>query len=146
MPDKLKRKDQFTWNGYISGHPWYYVLGGTILTPKQIMSKVQMKEYKGYMWDAMQAADNKPEPQRSEALREIWEKVLKDYRSDLSTYRKYVHKLRRYRRENFQTIDRLVCEDIHVSISLKHNHLYNDFAHLIRLHDLLSYQPDLFAH
>jgi len=37
------------------------------------------------------------------------------------------------------------CTDIHTGISLKHNHLYNDFAHLLTLDNLLSKQPDLFG-
>jgi len=38
----------------------------------------------------------------------------------------------------------LVCADIHMSMSLKYNHLYNRFAHLIVIDDYLSQQPDLF--
>jgi hypothetical protein len=34
--------------------------------------------------------------------------------------------------------------DIHMSMSLKHNHIYNQFAHLLTLDELLGRQRDLF--
>ena len=35
-----------------------------------------------------------------------------------------------------------ICSDIHTNMSLKHNHLYDDFAHLVYIDDLLSQQPE----
>ena len=38
-----------------------------------------------------------------------------------------------------------VCRDIHTNISLKHNHLFNNLAHLHYIDELLSFQEDLFG-
>ena len=38
----------------------------------------------------------------------------------------------------------MACNDIHTALSLKHNHLVNNFAHLITLDELLTKQMDLF--
>ena len=134
-----------TTNNYSSGHPWYYKLGGTILKPGQIIERVKAAGYQGYMADDLQAADNKTEPQRSEALRKIKQKVISDYRSDMSCYRELACQLRAIRQQEGQISEGAGCSDLHTSISLKHNHLYNDFAHLIRIDELLSRQPDLFG-
>lgn len=104
----------------------------------------QKRGYQGYMSDDIKAADKKPEPQRSEALRAIKDKVIHSYRSDLSCYRELACELRRYQQELTLTIDSPVCENVHKNISIEHNHLYNDFAHLVLLDELLSHQPDLF--
>ncbi len=131
-------------NAYGAGHCWYYKLGGEILKPKAIIKSVRDRNYKGYMASDIQAAEKKPEPQRSQALRAIKDKVIKDYRRDLSRYRELACELRRYRQEN-GLVDHGSCAlDLHTSISLKHNHLFNDFGHLAYLDKLLSYQPDLF--
>ena len=131
-------------NGYGAGHPWYYVLGGPILKPRQIIKRIKENGYQGYMADDIKIADKKPEPQRSEALRAIKGNVIRSYRRDLSCYRKLACELRRYQQEHALAIDSPVCESIHTNISLKHNQLYNDFAHLVLLDELLSHQPDLF--
>ncbi len=129
---------------YGAGHCWYYKLGGEILKPKAIIESVKVRNYEGYMASDIQAAEKKPEPQRSEALRVLKDKVIKDYRRDLSRYRELACELRRYRQEN-GLIDHESCAlDLHTSISLKHNHLFNDFGHLLCLDKHLSYQADLF--
>lgn len=131
-------------NSYGTGHPWYYVLGGPVLKPRKIIERIKERKYQGYMADDIITADRKPEPQRSEALRAIKDKAIRSYRRDLSCYRELACELRKYRQRHALTIDIHVCENIHTNISLKHNHLYNDFAHLILLDELLSRQPDLF--
>lgn len=129
---------------YGSGHPWYYVLGGSTLKPKEILQAVKAKGYKGYMAETMRKADNQIEPQRSEALRKIKEKVLNDFWNDLSCYRALAYELHCDRKKHGVISD--AHADIHTSMSLKHNHLYNDFANLITLDELLSRQPDLFGY
>lgn len=137
-------KPDFTWHGYSSSHPWYYVLGGIALMPSDIITCVKASGYKGYLEEDIGKADRKPEPQRSESLRAIKEKVLADLWRDLSRYRALVCALRKYRKECDYNGPH-ECADSHMSISLKHNHLYNGFAHLLTLNNLLERQPDLFG-
>lgn len=132
-------------NEYSTGHPWYYKLGGAVLKPKQIIIKVKENGYRGYMREEIQKADNKPEPQRSESLRKIRDQVFESCQNNLSIYRKVVCDLHRDRKENgIIQNDGNASNDIHMSMSLKHNHLYNDFAHIEYLNKLIAHQYDLF--
>jgi hypothetical protein len=131
-------------HSYSSGHPWYYVLGGSVLMPSEILTAVRASGYQGYMAERIYVADALAEPKRSESLRAIKANVLNHFWADLSRYREVVRELRSYRR-SLGAMDTLnKCKAVHESVSLKHNHLYNNFAHLVRLDDLLSKQPDLF--
>lgn len=125
------------------GHPWYYVLGGAVLPPRAILERTRARNYRGYMSCEIDRIDRMDEPKRSEALRSIKDRVLKDYRADLSIYRQCACELHRTRRECQN--DPPECLDIHVSLSLKHNHLWNNLAHLAELDRLLSRQGDLFG-
>lgn len=132
--------------GYSPGHPWHYKLGGAIRTPKQILYAVISSGYQGYMADDIKQAGNKSEPDRSAALRVIRKKALKDLKADLSSYRRFTCELREYRKMDKSEQDsQPLCSDIHTTMSLKYNHLYNDFAHLYYIDILLSQQPDLFG-
>lgn len=127
---------------YEPGHPWCYVLGGPVLYPSGILAGVRRQAYQGYRTD-IDAGDRLPEPQRSAELRRIRSEILADLRADLSRYRGVVSALRRHRRQPGD--HRPECADVHVSVSLKHNHLANDFAHLLKIDALLAQQPDLFS-
>jgi len=129
---------------YSPGHPWYYKLGGGVHKPKQILAAVTNDSYQGYMADDIKQADGKHEPQRTSALRNLREAVIIRLHADLERYREVVCDLRRYRITNKQEVQP-ICSDVHTSMSLKYNHLYNDFAHLVYIDDLLSQQPDLFG-
>lgn len=61
-------------------------------------------------------------------------------RSDLSRYRRVVFLLHEHRKETSE----ITCAEVHTSVSLKHNHIYNELAHLAWIDDLLSVQLDLF--
>lgn len=139
-------KSNLECNGYQPGHPWYFFLGGRIPTPKQIIADVKASKYKGYREDEFLTADRKEEPHRSAALRRIRDEEIQGYRKDLSRYRKLACELRKYRltQELSKSEDVISCDDIHVNINLKYNHLFNRFAHLLYLDELLSRQPDLF--
>lgn len=130
---------------YAAGHPWYYLLGGKILSPKEILAAVKEKNIKGYMEDEIETINRKHEPQRSEALRALEKKIIADYRQNLSRYLELARALRRRRREGLEASNPSQCEDIHVNISLKQSHLINNLAHLHQIHELLTYQLDLFA-
>ena len=84
---EAKEPIEFTRGGYGAGHPWYYKLGGKVLSPKQIRQSVRHSGYQGSMRADIEAADDKSEPQRSNALRAIKTKVLDDLVADLSGYR-----------------------------------------------------------
>lgn len=130
---------------YVAGHPWYYLLGGKILSPKEILAAVKEKNIKGYMEDEIETINRKHEPQRSEALRALEKKIIADYRQNLSRYLELARALRRRRREGLEASNPSQCEDIHVNIGLKQSHLINNLAHLRQIHELLTYQLDLFA-
>lgn len=134
-----------SYHAYNSGHPWYYLLGGPILLLKDIQSAARQSKYRGYRRDDIRAADNKTEPARTAALRAIQSEVVIELKRDIAGYRTRVLQLRRYRAANALPDKPRACDDIHTNISLKHNHLFNDFAHLITLDDLLSKQGDLFG-
>ncbi len=130
--------------GYSSGHSWYYHLGGKPLSPKQIRAEVHASDYRGYAAADIVAADRLAEPKRSQRLRAFQARFQDDLRRDLSRYRQCVRALRLYRAAHDGRAIERVCDGVHVAISLKHNHLVNDFAHLIWLEDLLALQRDLF--
>ncbi len=136
-------------NPYDAGHPWYYRLGGAVHKPKAILKATRDNKYQGYNRDNIHQADDRAEPQRSSDLRLLREGALKDFRTNIAIYRKYACELREYRLldEAGQKAhdDKIFCSDIHLNMSLKYCHLYNDLAHLYLIDDLLSYQADLFA-
>ncbi|WP_367389080.1 hypothetical protein [Lewinella sp. LCG006] len=132
-------------NGYEPGHPWYYFLGGTVRTPRQIMEAVQNSGYLGYDVERIEKADARMEPQHSEALRQLKTEALDAYKKDLARYRELAFQLSQKRKNERTAEQGRACEDIHVNLSLKHNHLYNRFAHLIQLEERLQRQLDLFG-
>lgn len=138
----MARNDSQT--GYDPGHPWYYLRGGKILSFKEIRQSVIESGYQGYMIDRIQDADDKIEPRRSELLRTIRAEVIATFRSDAHFYRSCATALRQRRAKGLDAKQPRCCEEVHQSIALKHNHLFNDFAILIVLNDRLSQQMDLF--
>lgn len=129
--------------GYGIGHPWHYVLGGDIPTPKQILAYVDT-DYRGHREREIAAAHRVEEPRRSKRLQTIREEVKAALRADLSRYRKLACRLRAERRETPDFQAEPFFTDLPVSISLKFAHVYNGFAHLRYLESLPSPQPDLF--
>jgi hypothetical protein len=141
----MQHHSQTTHCGYGAGHPWYYLLGGAVLSPKQIKVKVRQSGYQGYLGGDIAAADRKPEPQRSQALRSLRARAMEELKRDMSGYRRRALGLHRYRALNPLPERPTRCADIHTNISLKHNHLVNDFAHLSTIDAMLSVQTDLFG-
>lgn len=131
--------------GYNSGHPWYYYLGGRRPRLKEIKAEAEASGYHGNMARDIAQADGYAEPKRSHALRAMWERACRELARDVSGYRERARELVRRRGEGLDDIKEASCHDVHVNLSLKHNHLFNDFAHLARLADLLSKQGDLFG-
>lgn len=131
----------YTHSGYHAGHPWYYVLGGAVLSPSTIRNEVESSDYGGYLAHHILELAGKTEPQRSNALNDMRAKIVADLRADLSGYRECVGKLRTFR--THMTESERKCEDVHTAISLKHNHIVNDLANLKTL-DGLPTQGDLF--
>jgi hypothetical protein len=145
MERKMSRQqEQSSPNTYSPGHPWFYLLGGRVLTPKEIKKSVRASDYKGWRADELKKLEAKAEPQRSQGLRKLRAVVIAELADDLSRYRQVALDLYRYRRRTAG--QELPCHGVHTSASLKHNHLYNDFAHLNAIDDLLAQQPDLFGY
>lgn len=138
------QKECKTVGGYREGHPWYYVLGGEPPKLKEIREAAVTSGYRGCREEAILKADHMPEPKRSETLRCYRTRALEDLDRDIRVFRKCGRDLRRFQREPYDTSERPRCLDVHVAMSLKYNHLYNDFAHLKLLDELLSRQRDLF--
>ena len=135
--------DYMAYHDYNAGHPWYYKLGGAVLKPKAILEAVKVSGYQGYLAEDIAGANNKTEPQRSMALREIKEKVLVEMWRNISSYRTYASQLRKERQGSNSELENHSSNDLHMSMSLKHNHIYNDLAHLHNLDRLLD-QFELF--
>lgn len=131
--------------GYSLGHPWYFLLGGQIPTPKQIKVLTDAGNHSGYLAEGIGQINRRDEPQRSEKLRCLKSNVESSLTNDLSIYRDVVRDLNRYRA--LDTMDKLnpICEEVHVSMGLKISHLINGFAHLNSINGLLDQQRDLFG-
>lgn len=127
-------------SAYPPSHPWFYVLGGVPLTPKQILARVKASKYGGYLQDEITAADYRCEPRRSEDLRAIRSTALQRVSFDLGRYRQAVRQLRQHHAEHPFG----VFAEVHGVVSFKHNHIANELAHLARIDELLSRQRDLF--
>ena len=132
-------------NGYSPGHPWYYLLGGAVLKPRTILAQTRASGYRGCSAAAIEEADRQAEPKRSASLRSLQHRFYDDLQRDLSRYRTCVRNLRMYRQKSIGPDKLASCEGVHVAISLKHNHLVNDFAHLVWLDELMARQGDLFG-
>ncbi len=136
--------ENYEHRGYCPGHPWFYFLGGKPRRPKEILEATRLSGYQGYARDRIAAADAMAEPKRSETLRAMRSGFETDLKRDISRYRECVRELRRtdWIMPDGEAV--ISCSEIHTSLSLKHNHMVNDFAHLIWLDELLSQQLDLF--
>lgn len=130
--------------GYSSGHPWYYVLGGNALYPSEIKASVDLGTYPELMVEDVLKASQMAEPIRSERLRALRLKFRQALLNDLNRYLECVRELRVLRRKTL-TDEKPFCEDIHQSMSFKHNHIYNDYAQLMICENCLAQQADLFA-
>lgn len=129
-------------NHYTPGHPWFYVLGGPVQSLKAIRRSVELSGYRGYR-DEIERAARKAEPKRSAALAALRAKIEVEFASDISGYRRAARTLYLYRRRA-DLAETPECEGVHVAISLKYSHLFNDFAHLIWIDSLEAQQLSLF--
>lgn len=130
--------------GYSSGHPWYFLLGGPIQTPKQIRSEVIAGDYFGYRNGEFEKAAAKHEPKRSRDLRRLRDEIKLELKKDISRYRALACQIRKDRTDNPLTERPTSCDDVHIAIALKRNHIFNGFAHLNGLDRIPVQQADLF--
>ncbi len=131
--------------GYNPGHPWYYFLGGRPRRPREILEATRQSGYQGYAREDIKAAHAMAEPKRSETLRTMRDKFKADLVRDISRYRECVRQLRKGDWKIPDGSEVVSSGDIHTALSLKHNHMVNNFAHLILLDELLAKQADLFG-
>lgn len=141
---RFSTSEPYEHQGYNPGHPWYYFLGGRPKRLKEILEATRACGYQGYARHDIAAADAMAEPKRSETLRVMRAKFEADLRRDISRYRECVRELRRTDWELPQKGVTTASLDIHTARSLKHNHIANNFGHLIYIDELLSKQRDLF--
>ncbi len=114
---------------YSSGHPWYYVLGGHIPSIKEIRLEVRATAYKGYLAGEISKAFG-----NDAKLRSIKDDVEAALKKDISQYRQCAFQLYQYRKTAKESEP--VCDAVHVSVSLKRNHIYNELAHLDYINEL----------
>lgn len=125
---------ELSYHSYKPSHPWYYKLGGKPPSLKAIRDYAITQKYHGYLSDKIAKARRHSEPKRSEHLRHITDNITAYLQRDITIYRQ----LRRH--YALLTLQRKlnqnpnVCDDIHTSLSLKHNHLSNHFIQLHQLH------------
>lgn len=131
-------------NEYSICHPWYYFLGGRVLSPKEIWQSVKIDGYRGYAKEDIEQADKQTEPKRTHKLRALRQQFYADLRDDLALYRQYALSFHRQKEGHIHLSEQSICREIDTDMSLKTSHLINDFAHLIWLDELLFIQPDLF--
>ncbi len=136
--------ESYEHEGYDPGHPWYYFLGGRPKRLREILEATRACGYQGYARQDIAAADAMAEPKRSETLRAMRAKFEAGLRRDISRYRECVRELRRTDWQLPQSGAATASLDIHTALSLKHNHIANNFGHLIYLDELLTQQRDLF--
>ncbi len=142
MPQKTDQKDII--GGYGTGHCWYYLLGNPVPSLKQILSEANASEYRGYNEEEILAAARKPEPQRSATLRRLRNQYVEALKRGISIYRRVVFELNQRRKVYGIPENPKRADDVHVSVALKHNHIYNDFAHLLCIDELPNQQGELF--
>lgn len=142
--EEVEKQMEHSHEGYRSSHPWYYLLGGKRLSLKEIREDTRVSGYGGYLARDIDEADNFAEPRRSQTLRQMRDKAQNELSRHVSCYRELARQLARRRCAGEDAAHDGVCADIHQNICLKHNHISNEFAHLITLERLLAKQGDLF--
>ncbi len=139
------RHESPNWKGYSCGHPWYYFLGGPILSLRQIRTDAESAKFGGYRRDQIEHMENMAEPKRSQERRKLISETKASLAKDISRYRQCVRDLRHARLlEISGDYDGRSCRDIDVSMSLKVSHIFNEFCHLKML-DEAPQQFDLFG-
>ena len=120
---------------YHPSHPWYYVRGGKPLRLKTIRDNALKNHHAGFISDDIAKTARLCEPKRSTMLKNFKQNILRDLQGDIALYRQ----LRRlYTLECSKHHPQIppalpICQNIHVSLSLKYAHLSNHFAHLHQL-------------
>lgn len=138
-------EENYKHRGYCPGHPWFYFLGGRPRRPREILEVTRQSGYEGYAREDIKSADAMAEPKRSEKLRALRQKFRADLIRDISRYRECVRELRETVWDIPDGSEVASSGEIHTALSLKHNHMANNYAHLILLDELLAQQADLFS-
>lgn len=129
---------------YHAGHPWYYRLDGRILYPSEIKAEINLSTYPDLMIEDILTASAMDEPRRSERLRHIRTKARADLHYNLNIYLERVRELKA-RRLDPDPPEQPISSCVYLAMSLKHSHLYNDYARLAICEHHLSRQGDLFG-
>lgn len=135
-------------NSFSPGHPWYYKLGGKTLNPTQIMLAVQTAQYRSYLKDDIESINKRAEPKRKKQLKNLRTNCRNRLKDDLERYRELVIELRAYRKQHGEIDESDDCSELFMSLSLKHNHIFNHMAALHYIDELLMKSPtqyELFA-
>lgn len=114
-------------------------------TLDEIETSVSRTNYRGYRERDLARADKLPEPRRSAELRQLHEWAKSELAADHERYLHYVAKLaiRRQDPNDPAGADESPWDELYTALSLKYCHLFNDFAHLRTLREMLERQPSL---
>lgn len=139
-----RNDDAHTHESYNSAHPCYYKFGGLVLFPSEIKSSVDLESYPDLMVEEILAASSMAEPKRSERLRGLRQAMRQELSRNLAIYLDRVRALKA-RRLDPDPPAQHVSSCVYVAMSLKHNHIYNDYARLMICEQHLSKQRDFFS-
>ncbi|NRA87236.1 MAG: hypothetical protein HRU28_07535 [Rhizobiales bacterium] len=78
---------------YSPFHPWYYYLGGAVISLKQTKARIAIKDVESYRAEEFEEINSRVEPRRSETLLLIKEKIMQELARDISAYRRAVREL-----------------------------------------------------
>ena len=124
---------ELSYHSYKPSHPWYYRLGEKPPSLKAIRENAIHQKYQGYLSDDIAKARRHSEPKRSEQLQQYITKITADLWRDIACYRQLRRHYALLSLEGKLNENPDICNDIHTSLSLKHNHLSNHFIHLHQL-------------
>lgn len=132
--------------GYNSSHPWYYKLGGRILSPAEIAAEVEHELGTTGDFTMVEKLDQMNEPRRSNKIRKAIEQLQQSQQQNVERYHEVTEQLT-YERERpgpYEWDKRRMWSDPTTAVSLKHNHIAYAHATICRLNDLVSVQLELF--
>ncbi len=125
--------------GYQPSHPWFYRRSGRVMPLRTILEHTKETGYLGYRAEDIRKAS--AGGNREAKLLELRDAVCVELKRDILRFREIRRKFMGLSRAGETDSDRYI--DLCTDMSLKHNHIYNGFAHLISI-DGLSFQPSLF--
>jgi hypothetical protein len=132
---------------YDSGHPWYYKLGGRILTPEEIIDQARNDLAKRHFVQQYAKFDRMDEPRRSIEIAETIKSIEYVMQAYIARYLECVAEIKTLRTVfgpwPFDQVKETYNEP-NTAISLRHNHISYAAAQIKALRSFQT-QGDLFG-